>query len=43
MHATAAARLSPQASVEGLRQMVPYRNEKDLERFLAAMRKAGLK
>ena len=43
----AAARLSPQTSLEtsleSLRQIVPYKNEKDLERFLGAMRKAGLK
>jgi len=39
----AAARLSPQASLESLRQIVPYKNEKDLERFLAAMRTVGLK
>ena len=37
------ARLSPQTSLESLRQIVPYKNEKDLERFLGAMRKAGLK
>src|SRR5437867_2277371 len=41
--AMAASTLSPQASLETLRQFVPYRNEKDLERFLGAMRKAGLK
>src|SRR2546422_5578018 len=39
----AAARLSPQTALESLRQIVPYKNEKDLERFLGAMRKAGLK
>ncbi|OLB07906.1 MAG: adenylate/guanylate cyclase domain-containing protein [Candidatus Rokuibacteriota bacterium] len=39
----AAERLSPQASVESLRQRMPYKNEKDLERVLAAMRKGGLK
>ena len=39
----AASRLSPEASVENLRQIVPYKNEKDLERFLVAMRKWGLK
>ena len=39
----AASRLSPHASLENLRQIVPYRNEKDLERFLTAMRKAGMK
>jgi len=41
--AMAASTLSPQASLETLRQFVPYRNEKDLERFLAGMRKAGMK
>ena len=41
--AMAASMLSPQASLESLRQLVPYRNEKDLERFLAGMRKAGIK
>ncbi len=41
--AAAAARLNPQASLESLRQLVPYKNERDLERFLAAMRKWGLK
>ena len=39
----AAERLSPQASVESLRQRMPYKNEKDLERVLAAIRKGGLK
>jgi len=29
--------------VESLRQRMPYKNEKDLERVLAAMRKGGLK
>ncbi len=38
-----ASRLSPRASVESLRQSVPYKNERDLERFLAGMRKAGAK
>jgi adenylate cyclase len=37
-----ALRLSPRASLEGLRQSLPYKNEKDLERFLAGMRKVGL-
>ncbi len=41
--AAAASRLSPQASVESLRQIVPYKNQRDLDRFLAAMRKSGLK
>jgi len=39
----AASRLSPQASVESLRQIVPYKNQRDLDRFLAAMSKWGLK
>jgi adenylate cyclase len=42
-HGATAARLSPQASMESLRQIVPYKNEKDLERFLTGMRKTGLK
>jgi hypothetical protein len=37
-----AARLSPQASLESLRHSVPYQDERDLGRFLAGMRKAGL-
>jgi len=41
--AAAASRLSPRASVESLRQIVPYKNQRDLDRFLAAMRKSGLK
>jgi adenylate cyclase len=36
-----ASRLSPRASLESLRQSVPYKDERDLERFLAGMRKAG--
>jgi adenylate cyclase len=39
----AAAKLSPQASLESLRQILPYKNDRDLERFLAAMRRAGLR
>jgi adenylate cyclase len=39
----AAAKLSPQVSLEGLTENLPYRNEQDLERLLAAMRKVGLK
>ncbi len=41
--AMAATMLSPQTSLESLRQLVPYRNEKDLERFLAGMRKTGMR
>src|SRR2546430_16860306 len=37
----AAERLSPQASVESLRQRMPYKNGKALDRFLAALQKAG--
>ncbi len=36
-------RLNPSASLEVWRQTVPYKNPADLERFLAALRKAGLK
>jgi Lon protease-like protein len=39
----AASRLSPQASLESLTQVVPYKNERDLARLLTAMRQAGLK
>jgi adenylate cyclase len=39
----AAERLNPQVSVEGLRQNLPYRNERDLDRLLTAMRAAGVK
>jgi adenylate cyclase len=38
----AARRLSPQVSRENLRQNLPYRNERDLERLLTAMHKVGL-
>ena len=41
--AAAALMLSPQTSLESLRQLVPYRNEKDLERFLTGMRKTGMR
>lgn len=39
---TGLSELSPRASVEGLRERLPYRNPADLERFLAGVRKAGL-
>jgi len=35
-------RLSPRASLEGLRERLPYKNEADLDRFLSGIRKAGL-
>ncbi len=37
-----AERLSPQASLESLRRSVPYKNQADLDRLLAGMRKTGL-
>jgi adenylate cyclase len=37
-----ASRLSPRASLESLRHSVPYKDERDLGRFLAGIRKAGL-
>jgi hypothetical protein len=36
-------RLNPNASLEWFKQNLPYKNPADLERFLAALRKAGLK
>ena len=39
----AASKLRPQVSRESLRQNLPYRNERDLGRLLAAMGKAGVK
>ena len=35
-------RLSPGASLASLRQRLPYRRQADLDRFLAAARRAGL-
>jgi adenylate cyclase len=35
-------RLSPHASLEGLRERLPYKNKTDLDRFLSGVRKAGL-
>jgi adenylate cyclase len=36
-------RLNPYFSIEGLRQRVPYKDPAELERYLDALRKAGLK
>jgi adenylate cyclase len=36
-------RLNPNVSVEVFRQFLPFKNPKDLERYLATLRKAGLK
>jgi adenylate cyclase len=36
-------RINPNLSLEWLRQMVPFKDPAVLERFLAALRKAGLK
>jgi adenylate cyclase len=38
-----ALRLNPKASLEWMKENVPYKNPADLERMLAALRKAGLK
>ena len=39
----AALRLNPNASLEGMRQNFPFKDPAALERYLAALRKAGLK
>lgn len=36
-------RVNPNASLEVFKQYVPFKNPADLERFLASLRKAGLK
>ena len=36
-------RISPNFSLEGFRRVMPFKNPADLERYLAALRKAGLK
>jgi adenylate cyclase len=41
--AAKASALSPRASLESLRLRLPYRDERDLDRFLAGMRKAQVK
>ena len=35
-------RISPNFSLEGFRGVMPFKNPADLERYLAALRKAGL-
>jgi len=39
----AASRLSPHTSLENLKRVLPYSNERDLARVLTAMRQAGLR
>jgi len=36
-------RLSPTYSLEGVRRVMPFKDPVELERYLAALRKAGLK
>jgi len=36
-------RISPNFSLEGLRQRLPFKDQAELERLLAGLRKAGLK
>ena len=36
-------RISPDASLERWREMVPYKNQADLDRNIAGLRKAGMK
>jgi adenylate cyclase len=36
-------RISPEASLERWRERMPYKNQADLERLIAGLRKAGLK
>ena len=36
-------RLNPKVSVEAFRQYLPFKNTADVERHLAALRKAGLR
>ena len=35
-------RISPRASVEGLRERMPFKDQAELERYVNAVRKAGL-
>ena len=35
-------RLSPKFSLEGMKQRLPYKDPAEAERYLAALRKAGL-